>query len=181
MRACIPLMLLVLHLGACASESDQASQVSSSANTNARKGPACADASLDTDRWARLTARDGDVSIRLPGDSSAIASRIAESGAEVWQADGLSLSYRVSSAVSDSIAPSNNLRDFATCTATIGGHSVEIVSYYSEKTVLPGQFVLARWRRSDGQEVRLEAHGASTASRDTLLAIVRAVEARPAG
>jgi hypothetical protein len=67
---------------------------------------------------------------------------------------------------------------FINCSERIGGKVATIQLFYSEATIVSGQYVVARWELDSGEMLVFRATDPDSSSRGELLTIVRSVRFR---
>lgn len=175
------LLALVLILSVATSCSDTSSgdstvQQASIDNTEIAGFHACPESAVVLDDWERLTSDAGHFSFVVPRDAKKIENVPTVPGfGETWRADGLTLLYRIRREPREAEQPSSVMENVLVCQALIGGRDARVFAYYSDATIIPGQFVFGTWQLNADSLLIVHGQSRNRAARDTLLAVLYSV------
>jgi hypothetical protein len=139
----------------------------------------CPDFGLALDGWVRTNARFGAFSLPLPPESK-VQNIVSTGGGvgETWRADAITIFYRIRREAPFSLTDSSGVEDLLECRDIFGGRPVNVLSYYSEETTVPGQFVFGTWELDHDSLLTVHAQSPNRDARDSLLSMLRAVRFR---
>jgi hypothetical protein len=164
----------VLSLWAC-EPGDGGRHLTASARGSRVEAQRCVSPRTDLTGWPSTPAKFTGMTIKLPPGSKSFGSQPQSDSEETWRANDVTVFYRVVAASTDAFVVLSNFEDYARCEDTVGDRAETIVSYYSERTVVPGEFVTAALALGNGRILRIHAIGSSKGQRDTLMAIIQSV------
>jgi len=177
-RQCVGIwcnILLCLSLGTCAPSDSSIKRSHPGRRHPSMSGTSrCNAPRVALPSWGRIDIAQDSISLLLPPRATRIEVTPEDSApGETWRAGNLTILYRIRKRTAIDTTHSVNLADYTFCSDTIAGRQVNIISYYSTATTLPGQFVFAFWPTSGGRDVMVHAQSPNKTSVDTLTAIVR--------